>query len=352
MRFPLLSLLALVGCASQGSLAIQYNQLTEDLTAAHAATNCSPRDLAMADAHYDFVRLEFQQGDTRRAQEHLLIAQEHVNVAKACAGRELTTAEPLREPTPTDRDGDGVLDTDDTCPDDREDLDGFRDVDGCPEFDNDGDGVADGVDTCPDQPEDRDGNLDADGCPDPDDDGDGVPDVDDACRTEKGALADKGCPVQDRDGDGVGDRFDACPDQPETVNGYSDEDGCPDTKPSRIEITESQIVIKQRVNFTTGKAVIMADSFPVLDDVVQVMRDYPKIRIEIGGHTDSVGDDTANQRLAKARADAVFEYLLTKGIPGNRMSTVGYGEMAPIDTNNTEAGRLANRRVEFKITAQ
>ncbi len=352
MRPPLLLPLLLAGCASQGQLAIQYTQLTQDITDAHGVTNCAPRDLALADANYDFVRLEFQQGDTRRAQEHLLVAQEHVKVAKACAARELTTNEPVREPTPTDRDGDGVLDRDDTCPTDPEDLDGFRDVDGCPEFDNDGDGVPDGVDTCPDQAEDRDGVLDADGCPDPDNDGDGVADVDDACPTEKGALADKGCPASDRDRDGVGDRYDACPDQPETVNGYSDEDGCPDTKPSRIEITENQIVIKQRVNFTTGKAVITADSFPVLDDVVQVMRDYPKIRVEIGGHTDNVGDETLNQRLAKARADAVFEYLLTKGIPGNRMTTVGYGEMAPIDTNSTEAGRLANRRVEFKITAQ
>lgn len=345
-------LLFLVGCASQTLLATQYNQLTQDLTAAHALTNCAPRDLALADSHYDFVRLEFQQGDTRRAQEHLEIAQAHVKVAQACAGRELASAEPVREPTPTDRDGDGVLDKDDTCPADPEDLDGFRDVDGCPEFDNDGDGVPDGVDVCRDQAEDRDGVLDTDGCPDPDNDGDGVPDVDDACPTEKGALADKGCPVQDRDADGVGDRFDACPDQPETVNGYSDTDGCPDTKPSRIEITESQIVIKQRVNFTTGKATITADSFAVLDDVAQVLRDYPKIRVEIGGHTDNVGDEAANQRLSKARADAVFEYLLTKGIPANRMMTVGYGEMAPIDTNSTDAGRLANRRVEFKITEQ
>jgi outer membrane protein OmpA-like peptidoglycan-associated protein len=194
--------------------------------------------------------------------------------------------------------------------------------------------------------------MDADGCPDTDNDGDGVDDANDACPNEKGAIADRGCPQLDRDRDGVGDSVDACPDAPETMNGYSDEDGCPDTKPTRIEITEEQIVIKQRVNFATGKATILGDSFPVLDDVAQVMRDYPRLKVEIGGHTDNVGDEAVNQRLSKARADAVFEYLLTKGIPANRMMTVGYGEMKPIDTNSTDAGRLANRRVEFRITEQ
>ena len=114
--------------------------------------------------------------------------------------------------------------------------------------------------------------------------------------------------------------------------------------------TGTQIVIKQRINFTTGKAAILSDSFPVLDDVTQVLKDYPNIQVEIGGHTDNVGEDATNQRLSKSRADAVFEYLLSHGVRANRMVTVGYGETRPIYTNMTDAGKLANRRVEFMIT--
>lgn len=344
--------LLLAGCASKAQLAADYSTLSGEVTSAHARQNCAPKDLAIADANFDFVKVEFEQGDTRRAADHIDIAREHLKVALACAALEVATAEPVREPTPTDRDGDGVLDGEDSCPGDPEDLDGFRDVDGCPEFDNDGDGVADGVDACRDQPEDRDGVQDTDGCPDTDDDGDGVPDGQDRCPTVAGTVADAGCPPTDRDRDGVADPADQCPDQPETVNGYSDEDGCPDTRPTRVEITKEQIVIKERVNFATGKATILAESFGVLDDVSQVLRDYPALKVEIGGHTDNVGDEAVNQRLSKARADAVFEYLLTKGIPANRMLTVGYGEMSPVDTNSTDAGRLTNRRVEFKILAQ
>jgi len=347
----LLSLL-LTGCVSQATLAANYAQLGQEVQLAHQRENCAPRDLAMADAHYDFVKLEFRQGDTRRAAEHLAVASEHVKVALACPGRELATAEPVPVPTPTDRDGDGVVDTLDACPADAEDLDGFRDMDGCPEFDNDGDGVADGVDACPLQAEDRDGFQDADGCPDLDDDGDGIDVPEDQCPTQKGSVADRGCPVVDRDRDGIGDATDACPDVAETVNGYADEDGCPDAKPTLIEVSATSIVIKQRINFATGKASILPDSFPVLDAVAQVMRDYPNIKVEIGGHTDNVGDETLNQRLSKSRADAVFEYLLTTGIPATRMLTVGYGEMKPIDTNSTPAGQLNNRRVEFVIVSQ
>ena len=188
----------------------------------------------------------------------------------------------------------------------------------------------------------------ADGCIDGDNDRDGFADGQDQCPNEPGA-APNGCPSRDRDRDGVGDATDACPDQAEVTNGYQDEDGCPDAKPQRVEVTSDQIVIRQRINFTTGKAVILPDSFPVLDDVAQALKDYPNMRVEIGGHTDNVGDDAQNQRLSKDRADAVFEYLLSKGVPAMRMSTMGYGETRPVDTNMTDAGKLNNRRVEFVI---
>jgi hypothetical protein len=100
-----------------------------------------------------------------------------------------------------DRDGDGIPDEVDHCPDLPEDFDGFQDHDGCPELDNDGDGIPDKVDLCPNEPEDFDGYQDADGCPDPDNDGDRIPDVEDACPNEAGPPdpdpKKNGCPLRE-----------------------------------------------------------------------------------------------------------------------------------------------------------
>ncbi|NLE88620.1 MAG: hypothetical protein GX607_19760 [Myxococcales bacterium] len=132
-----------------------------------------------------------------------------------------------------DRDGDGIPDALDECPNDPEDFDGFEDRDGCPDRDNDGDGIPDEADRCPNEPEDLDGFEDEDGCPDPDNDGDGIPDDLDACPNEpetvNGYRDDDGCPdTSDRDKDGIPDELDQCPDEPEDTDGFEDEDGCPD----------------------------------------------------------------------------------------------------------------------------
>ena len=110
-----------------------------------------------------------------------------------------------------DRDGDGIADDVDQCPDEAEDVDTFEDDNGCPDPDNDGDGVLDVNDGAPMDPEDMDSFQDEDGVPDPDNDGDGVLDVDDQCPNEVGDPANNGCPDPDRDGDGVPDRIDNCP---------------------------------------------------------------------------------------------------------------------------------------------
>ena len=106
-------------------------------------------------------------------------------------------------PRSHDRDGDGIPDEIDHCPDLPEDFDGFQDHDGCPELDNDGDGIPDRVDLCPNEPEDFDGYQDADGCPDPDNDGDRIPDVEDACPNEPGPPSPdpkkNGCPLREHD---------------------------------------------------------------------------------------------------------------------------------------------------------
>jgi hypothetical protein len=134
----------------------------------------------------------------------------------------------------SDRDGDGIPDRRDACPDEPEDIDGFEDEDGCRDEDNDQDGIFDHIDLAPMDPEDFDGYEDQDGLPDPDNDGDGIPDELDQCPDEPedrdGYQDQDGCPEEfrDRDGDGIADEDDLCPDSPEDLDGFQDEDGCPD----------------------------------------------------------------------------------------------------------------------------
>jgi outer membrane protein OmpA-like peptidoglycan-associated protein len=234
-----------------------------------------------------------------------------------------------------------VPDKDDLCPVDP----GPAANHGCPIADRDGDGIPDDIDKCPDEPEDYDGWSDEDGCPDPDNDGDGILDKDDACPNEPGIPEMHGCPPADRDGDGVPDHIDKCPDEP----GPIDNQGCP-KKYSLVVLRKEKIEIKQQVHFDTNKWVILKDSFEMLNQVASVLKDYPKIRIRIEGHTDSVADDDFNLKLSQKRADAVREFLVNAGIGADRLTAVGYGETMPIASNKTAKGRAANRRVEFNIT--
>jgi hypothetical protein len=144
-----------------------------------------------------------------------------------------------------DRDGDGIDDSLDQCPTEKEDFDGTEDSDGCPDPDNDLDTIPDKVDKCPDQPEDQDGFEDRDGCPDPDNDKDGIPDVSDQCPNEpeskNGYKDEDGCPDEaDKDNDGVPDARDQCPDQPEDTDGFQDTDGCPDLDNDNDGIPDAQ----------------------------------------------------------------------------------------------------------------
>lgn len=131
-----------------------------------------------------------------------------------------------------DSDGDGISDSQDGCPAEREDVDGYADDDGCPDLDDDEDGIPDDLDRCPREAEDPDGHDDEDGCPDPDDDGDGIPDGYDSCPNEPedmdGDRDDDGCPDADRDRDNIPDELDACPEEAEDTDGLGDEDGCPE----------------------------------------------------------------------------------------------------------------------------
>jgi OOP family OmpA-OmpF porin len=127
----------------------------------------------------------------------------------------------------------------------------------------------------------------------------------------------------------------------------------PAPKTRVVVLKKDRIELKRTIHFESGKAVIMADSFIILDEVVDVLAKNPQIKkVRIEGHTDSVGSEAANMILSQKRADAVREYLLTQGIAPERLLSQGYGPTRPIAPNNTRRGRELNRRVEFIILEQ
>jgi outer membrane protein OmpA-like peptidoglycan-associated protein len=292
------------------------------------------------------------------------------------------------EPSIGDRDGDGIKDDIDQCPDDPEDFDGFKDEDGCPDPDNDndgipdkddrcpnvpedrdghedqdgcpesengdrdGDGIPDNVDKCPDEPEDRDGFQDQDGCPDPDNDNDGIPDKVDQCPNDpedKDGFQDQdGCPDPDNDHDGIPDVNDKCPNEPETYNGFEDEDGCPDK--GSVIIQDNNIVILDKIQFAYNSAEILPSSNKILDAVATTLAHHPEFALlEVAGHADERGNDNYNLHLTQDRVNSVVRALVSRGIESSRLRSKGYGEYCPIDPGHNEAAWEQNRRVEFKI---
>ena len=309
-----LLVLLLVGCA--GSQVRTQTAANEGLIATardHGAQRCAPVELALAESNNDFAEHALDEGNFYDAKHAALTAETNAKIAIDHSPKD--KCNPVATPKPGDMDGDGLLDNVDNCPKSPEDKDGFQDEDGCPDLDNDGDGIPDAKDKCPMEPEDHDGFQDEDGCPDPDNDKDGIPDSSDACPLEFGVPPD----------------------------------GCP-KKYNLVVVTEKKIELKQTVYFDFNKATIKPVSFALLDDVAQAMKDNPKIKVEIQGHTDSVGDDNYNLKLSQKRAESVKAYLVKKGIDSGRMVPKGYGENVPIADNRTAAGRDQNRRVEFVIT--
>ena len=275
-----------------------------------------------------------------------------------------------------DNDRDGIADGRDKCPDEAEDKDGFQDEDGCPDPDNDGDGIADGRDKCPDKAEDKDGFQDEDGCPDPDNDGDGVADARDRCpdkaEDRDGFEDEDGCPDPDNDHDGVCDPNetiqsnlkayscrgkDKCPDKAETINGIDDEDGCPEKAKATVRVVGKKIEILEKVYFKTNKATIRKRSYPILRAVAAILRANPQAKlVRIEGHTDSRGAADKNLELSQRRAEAVRTFLMGLGISAKRLVAKGYGEQRPIqDCKRVRSRRrrracwAKNRRVEFRI---
>ncbi len=252
-----------------------------------------------------------------------------------------------------DKDKDGIADDDDKCPDTGGDVIRVKGANyGCP--DTDKDGVPDKTDKCPTEKEDTDGYSDEDGCPDPDNDGDGIFDTEDQCVDVPGTPENNGCPEDDQDKDGIIDRKDKCPKQPENYNGFQDEDGCPDNRPTLVVQTADALEIKGSIEFATASdKIIGAKSFQILDAVAALMAHNGRIqKIEVSGHTDDKGSHDLNVELSRKRAASVVAYLTSKGIKPERLESAGYGPDRPLGDNKTPAGRQKNRRVEFAILKQ
>ena len=311
----------------------------------NGAMRCALRELALAKSHILFAQVRLDQGKLSDAQGHLEIAEPNAQAALALSPGDKCSEAPslARE---GDRDGDGILDTFDSCPDQRETYNGFEDIDGCPDDpDTDHDGIPDSKDACMLEPEDKDGYLDDDGCPDTDNDADGIPDEKDKCPNDPedldGFQDDDGCPDEDNDNDTVKDVDDQCPNTPGQPNAARP--GCP----SLVVVTAKEIRITQQIQFDFNKATIKPVSFPILDAVNDVLAANPKITIEVQGHTDNVGQAAYNTKLSQQRADSVKAYLVKKGIPDSRLVSKGYGMSQPLVPNNSEANKALNRRVQF-----
>ena len=229
-----------------------------------------------------------------------------------------------------DTDKDGIPDKDDACPD----VAGPKEFNGCP--DTDGDGIPDKDDACPDVA----GLKEFNGCPDTD--GDGVADKDDKCPDVAGPAENGGCPWPDTDGDGVLDKDDQCVNEA----GPASNNGCPE--PSDDDQKRLNQYAKT-ILFDNGKASIKFESAEILNQIINVLKKFPKSRFRIEGHTDSTGKRQKNIELSQNRADAVKIYLIQGGIASDRLESVGYGPDKPIASNKNKKGRALNRRVEINL---
>jgi OmpA-OmpF porin, OOP family len=257
-----------------------------------------------------------------------------------------------------DTDGDGIYDKDDACPD----VAGLKQFNGCP--DTDGDGIIDGSDACPTEfglaalngCPDRDGDGVADkddACPDtaglaalqgcPDTDGDGIADKDDKCPTVAGPKSNGGCPFLDSDKDGVADKDDDCP----LVAGPASNRGCPEVSQAALEELRFNA---RSIFFVTGKSTLDAakpKTKSSLDAIKEVLKNYPNAKFEVNGHTDNVGKPAMNQKLSEARAKAVVDALVERGVNPNNLKAQGFGDSKPVASNKTAKGKAENRRTEL-----
>jgi outer membrane protein OmpA-like peptidoglycan-associated protein len=147
----------------------------------------------------------------------------------------------------------------------------------------------------------------------------------------------------DRDHDGVPDSVDVCPDVPGPWENY----GCPAYK--KIVVKRDKLELTEKIQFAWNEATLLEASFGLLDEVSQALIENKTFRVQVEGNTSAEGTEEHNQTLSEARAQAVLDYLVAHGVPRERLDSKGFASTVPVASNNTEAGREANRRVEFVV---
>jgi outer membrane protein OmpA-like peptidoglycan-associated protein len=160
---------------------------------------------------------------------------------------------------------------------------------------------------------------------------------------EVAAVANCSDRCSDRDGDGVPDVVDVCPDVAGPWQNY----GCPAYK--KIVVKRDKLELTERIQFAWDEATLLEASFPLLDEVARALIENKTFRVQVEGNTSSEGTEQHNQTLSEARAQAVLAYLVNHGVPRERLDSKGFASTVPVASNTTEAGREANRRVEFVV---
>ena len=359
----------LAACGNPTNVRARQDALNTELAKARSmgAKDCAPEEFARSEAQLEFALIEIKQGDYIRAEDHLeegfRMAKAAQRGAKNCDRAIVVKATPkptvvvVLTPTPTPSPSPSpspsatpiivVVQTATPTPTPVVIVTAAPTPTPTPDvskIDSDGDGTPDLRDDCPADA----GPMQNNGCPVRDADGDTVPDGLDACPTVAGPVQYKGCPPPDRDKDGVIDDLDNCDDQP----GPASNNGCPELKYVVINKETKRIELKQMIHFATGKAIILADSFAIIDEIAGILAKNPTMEVRIEGHTDADGAATLNLNLSKARADSVKNYLVRSGVKAQRLRAVGLGETSPIAENRTPEGKSLNRRVEFHITKE
>jgi len=121
----------------------------------------------------------------------------------------------------------------------------------------------------------------------------------------------------------------------------------PEPAPAALAPVAPQKLVMEGVNFDFDKAVIRQEDIPKLDRDVATLKEWGDVKVEVAGHTCNIGTDEYNMGLSQRRADAVRNYLISQGIPADRLTATGYGESQPTADNSTREGRVQNRRVEL-----
>ncbi len=182
-----------------------------------------------------------------------------------------------------------------------------------------------------------------------DTDNDGVPNINDGCPNVAGPLSNGGCPeVKDSDGDGVSDERDRCPNQAGTSA-----QGCPVEAAREVSRTAQTDLLAlmlsmSNITFEAGKSDLSEDMERILNELAQVMKADASVSVEIMGHADATGESAGNMALSRARANAVKQYLISKGISDSRLATKHFGDKQPVGNNQNAIGRSKNRRVEIR----